>query len=86
MTDIKYHSQVGQDKFVINALKFKTNGFFFEFGSQDPIKINNSYTLEKDFGWTGVMFEWDEKYATSEERKIASIANKNSGISLLTNQ
>ena len=32
------------------------------------------------------LVEWDEKYATSEEREIASIANKNSGISLLTNQ
>tara|TARA_R100001594_G_scaffold62393_2_gene96681 strand:- start:634 stop:1365 length:732 start_codon:yes stop_codon:yes gene_type:complete len=67
-TDIKYHSQVGQDKFVLNALKFKTNGFFFEFGSQDPIKINNSYTLEKNFGWTGVMFEWDEKYVPLYEK------------------
>ena len=68
MTDIKYHSQVGQDKFVINALEFKTNGFFFEFGSQDPIEINNSYTLEKEFGWTGVMFEWDEKYVPLYEK------------------
>ena len=32
------------------------------------------------------LVEWDEKYATSEEREIASIANKNSGISLLMNQ
>jgi len=65
---INYHSQVGQDKFVANALKFKNNGFFVEFGSQDPININNTYTLEKEFGWKGIMFEWDEKYAPLYEK------------------
>lgn len=65
---IDYKSQVGQDKFVLNATQFKKNGFFVEFGSQDPIQINNTYVLEKEFGWKGLMFEWDSKFAPLYEK------------------
>ena len=57
-----YHSQAGQDKFILNVLKKKRNGTFLELGAHDPININNTYTLEKDFGWKGIMVEYDEKY------------------------
>ena len=32
------------------------------------------------------LIEWDEKYATAEEKEIAKIANKKSGIKILVNQ
>ena len=32
------------------------------------------------------LIEWDEKYATKEEKEIAKIANKKSGIKILVNQ
>jgi hypothetical protein len=40
-----YYGQIQQDKFVLNVLKNKKNGFFVEIGSYDPILINNSYIL-----------------------------------------
>jgi hypothetical protein len=53
----KYNGQALQDEFVVNILKHKKNGFFVEIGSADPIKINNTYTLEKEFDWKGFMIE-----------------------------
>ena len=32
------------------------------------------------------LIQWDEKYATDEEKEIAKNANKNSGIKMLVNQ
>jgi hypothetical protein len=55
-------SQAGQDKFVIDILKNKQNGFFLEIGSNHPININNTYKLEKEYGWTGLMVEYELSY------------------------
>lgn len=57
-----YHGQALQDKFVLNVLKKKRSGTFLELGANHPIDINNTYTLEKEFGWKGIMIEYDEKY------------------------
>jgi hypothetical protein len=57
-----YHSQASQDKFILNVLKQKRDGTFLELGSHHPININNTYILEKEFGWKGIMVEYDEKY------------------------
>lgn len=65
---IKYNGAAGQDKFVLNVNKFKKNGYFLEFGSQEPINDNNTYLLEREYGWKGLMFEWEEKYAPLYER------------------
>lgn len=63
MKTINYNGAAGQDKFVLNINKFKKDGYFLEFGSQEPIKDNNTYLLESEYGWKGLMFEWEEKYA-----------------------
>jgi hypothetical protein len=57
-----YYSQANQDKFILNVLKFKKNGYFLEIGSQDPIGINNTYTLEKNYNWRGFMVEYQTSY------------------------
>ena len=59
---IQFNGQIHQDKFILNMLNRKTNGFFLEIGSNDPIKINNTYVLEKHFGWNGIMVEYEPKY------------------------
>jgi len=46
MSSVKYNGQAEQDKFVLNVMKHKQNGFFLEIGSNHPIHINNSYILE----------------------------------------
>lgn len=54
-----YNGQSQQDKFVVSVLGHKTNGFFLEIGSNHPIYINNSYVLEKELKWHGIMIEYD---------------------------
>tara|TARA_B100001996_G_C18464662_1_gene517492 strand:+ start:33 stop:692 length:660 start_codon:yes stop_codon:yes gene_type:complete len=59
---MKYNGQALQDKFVCEILKSKKNGFFLEIGSNDPIIINNTYVLEKELNWKGIMVEYKDKY------------------------
>ena len=53
-------SQSMQDMFVLSMLDGKRNGVYVEIGADKPKIINNSYLLEKRFGWRGVSFELDE--------------------------
>ena len=50
-------SQLGQDFFVLCHTGFKTNGYFVEFGATNGIDLSNSYVLEKEFGWDGIVAE-----------------------------
>ena len=50
-------SQIYQDIFVLYKLNWKRNGFFVEFGSTNGFDLSNSYLLEKDFGWKGILCE-----------------------------
>ena len=60
-----FKSQAGQDRFIVNVLKGKQNGFFLEIGSHDAVYINNSFVLEKIFNWKGIMVEYNEGYLES---------------------
>jgi FkbM family methyltransferase len=53
----KSKSQFRQDLFVLSELNFKTNGFFVEFGAGNGIDLSNTYLLEREFGWTGILAE-----------------------------
>jgi len=53
----KSHAQLFQDMFVEFELKGKKNGFFVEFGATDGLTINNTFALEKYFGWSGILAE-----------------------------
>jgi len=57
-----YLGQAEQDKFVLNVLKHKKNGYFLEIGSNHPIEINNSYLLETKYNWKGIMVEYNSKF------------------------
>ena len=50
-------SQLQQDLFVLLSFKFKSDGFFVEFGATDGLGLSNTYMLEKNFGWKGILAE-----------------------------
>jgi FkbM family methyltransferase len=66
-----------QDLFVLSELGFKKNGFFVEFGATNGIDISNTYLLEEDFGWTGILAEparcWQRELS---ENRSAAIETK----------
>lgn len=57
-----YLGQAEQDKFVLNVLKEKKNGYFLEIGSNHPINFNNSYLLETKYFWKGIMVEYERSF------------------------
>lgn len=66
-------AQNRQDLFVLAQLNFKRGGFFVEFGATNGIDHSNTYLLEKEFGWTGILAEpalcWHE--ALRRNRSVA---------------
>ena len=51
------YSQFGQDLFVLSKLNNKHNGFFVEAGAYDGVESSNTYLLEKEYGWKGILCE-----------------------------
>jgi FkbM family methyltransferase len=50
-------SQLLQDIMVLKMLDFKKNGYFIEFGATNGFELSNTYLLEKQFGWNGILAE-----------------------------
>jgi FkbM family methyltransferase len=56
-----YYSQIGQDRYYIEEilpnLKIEHTGRFLDVGAYDGIFTSNTYTLESELGWTGILVE-----------------------------
>lgn len=50
-------AQFRQDLFVLAELALKHDGFFVEFGATDGVELSNTWLLEKQFGWRGILAE-----------------------------
>ena len=50
-------SQLYQDIFAEFIMQGENKKTFFEFGATDGFELSNSYTLENEFEWTGVLSE-----------------------------
>jgi FkbM family methyltransferase len=46
-----------QDAWILFETKEKRNGYFVDFGATDGKTINNSYLLEKNYNWKGIVAE-----------------------------
>ncbi|MGV7222709.1 MAG: FkbM family methyltransferase [Nitrospinales bacterium] len=70
----KSKSQLCQDIFVLTELNFKQNGYFVEFGASNGIDLSNTYLLEKEFNWNGILAEpaqiWHEDLSKNRKAKI----------------
>jgi len=53
------YSEVFQDIFVLQCLNGKKEGTYLEIGAADAVSGNNTYLLEKEFGWTGLSIDYD---------------------------
>lgn len=79
-------SQLNQDIFVLQSLDFKKNGFFIEIGAADGVNLSNTYLLEKQFNWNGILCEPSSIYkktiSNNRKAKIETncIYNKNTKI------
>ena len=67
-------SQIGQDLFVAALHNGKKNGYFVEFGATDGIGLSNTYMLEKNFSWSGILAEpgknWHKELIANRSCKI----------------
>jgi hypothetical protein len=62
---MKTYSQASQDIFVRILRNKKKEGTFLEIGSNDPIIHNNSYILENEHNYKGIMVEYDKSFEQS---------------------
>ena len=56
------HSQWGQEFHVASYLNCSRNGFFVDLAANIAIDNSNTLTLERDFGWRGILIEANPKY------------------------
>ena len=67
-------AQLWQDLFVLHELGMKRDGYFVEFGATNGVSLSNTYLLEKQFGWKGILAEparcW---HAAREKNRSAAI-------------
>jgi hypothetical protein len=57
---MNYRGSSSQEKFVLDILDHKRNGYYVELGAFHSTLGSNTYYLEQDYGWNGVSFEIDD--------------------------
>jgi FkbM family methyltransferase len=67
-------SQGNQELFVLLESEFKKGGYFVEFGAADGIIFSNTYFLEKNMGWKGILAEpakcWHEPLRINRDAHV----------------
>lgn len=68
----KNYARHFQDLFVLMITEGKKRGTFLDIGCGDPIEMSATYLLEKDYDWSGISIEQDERFATKFSRQRKS--------------
>ena len=67
-------SQLRQDLLVVYLENFKKGGYFVEFGATNGIDLSNTYLLETEFEWKGILAEpalcWHSQLQTNRKVHI----------------
>jgi FkbM family methyltransferase len=67
-------AQIRQDLFALAALDFKRNGYFVDFGATNGIDLSNTFLMEHEFNWTGILCEparvWHEDLQANRSSMI----------------
>lgn len=61
-------AQLQQDRWVLSELNGKRDGFFVEIGAFDGKELSNTYLLETEYGWTGILAEPNPLFTASIRR------------------
>jgi FkbM family methyltransferase len=71
-----YYSQFGEDKWIVDNLRYPLKGIFVDVGASDGIHGNNTYFFEK-IGWQGLCIDADPShhaYLQSNRRWVETCA------------
>ncbi len=69
-------SQILQDLWVAFELSEMRGGFFVEFGATDGLTNSNSWRLEKQFGWSGILAEPNPVWHAALDRNRSGAIDK----------
>lgn len=61
-------AQLFQDLWALWVADGRRRGYFVEFGATDGVYLSNTWLLEKEFGWTGVLAEPNPVYGKALRR------------------
>ncbi|MFL4976552.1 MAG: FkbM family methyltransferase [Microvirga sp.] len=68
----KFFSQKGQDRWAVEGIfKGRRGGYFVELGGGDGRTDSNTYVLERDYDWNGVLIEANPRYVSDIARNRA---------------
>ena len=74
------YSQLGQDLLALSGNSTKRNGFFVEIGGGNAIRSSNTYLLQSEFDWQGIIVEPNPELAN----EILAVRGASKQLTILT--